>query len=305
MRRALDNLDVAKPEGIAPGPEVLHNDFGWDDDTDGDLMLSDERVFMPASETDDASPDDRQLPTVEDIVGSRPQRVVLQMKIVGGKVQALPAFKPRTADEKEALGEMSTLIENAFNSAQAKFAGGDWNQLLGLQPASPARRLFLLARVEVDGKEKAAIAKNWSLQRYGKFAAFPDGTPFNIQLLLPDMRGRGKGGSQENAFDGLPDAIKLITYCSVLRDERSELLRDANGKALSDADFIGEILNRLQREGVLDDLPPAKIRTKLLRAFRVRLKRNDLADLALNRPQRARQYAALQAQAGSEKEPKS
>ncbi len=311
MRHGLDSLDVAKPEGIAPGPELLCNDFGWDDDSDGDLMLSesvdpesDEPVFLPEPEADEALPDNRQLRTISDIIGSRPQRVVLQMEIVGDKVQARPTFKPRTADEKEALGEMSKLIENAFNDARAKFSDEDWKQLLGLQPVPPGRRLFLLARIAVDPNEKKALTKNLNSQRCGKFVAFPDGTPFNIQLLLPDMRGRGKGGSQENSFDRLPDAIKLLIYCSVLRDERSGQFQDAKGKSLDDADFMHEIVKRLRQRGVLDDPPAPKEFEKLMRAFRARLKRNGLEHLALNRPQRNQQDAATQEHLDSGEESK-
>ena len=78
------------------------------------------------------------------------------------RLHARPIIEPKTADEQEALDEMSKLIEDAFNGAQDKFPDEDWKQLLGLQPASPTRRLILLARVKVDAEVKAAIAKKWS-----------------------------------------------------------------------------------------------------------------------------------------------
>jgi hypothetical protein len=165
---------------------------------------------------------------------------------------------------------------------------------------------MLLARVEVDPDQKADIGKKSNLQRCGKFAAFPDGTPFNIQLLLPDKRGRGKARSQENSFDRLPDAIKLITYCSVLRDERSGQFQDAKGKSLNDAKLIGEIVNRLEGKGVLDvkDLPAA-IRTTILRLFRVRLKRCGLEHLALKKSDRNKRYATEEDHLDSGEESKS
>jgi len=220
MREQFDNLDTPEPSGYVPGPETLPDNLGWDDDIDGDWMLeesdvsdTDDPLTAPEEEDDEALPEDEDLPTIEDVVGSRRPAIGVELVIDGnGRLHAQVIHDSKGA--VEALEAIRKLVENTFNSGKQKFDAAEWNELLGFGGASPRRRLFLLSRLVVDIKKRKSIAKGPGLSRYGKFVRLPDGAPFNIQLLLPDKRGRPRvrrtakeePGKQANSAPELSDA---------------------------------------------------------------------------------------------------
>ena len=313
VREGLDDLDRRDRLGYTAGPEQFNDDLGWDDidDADGDLMVdesdepdSHDPQWIGDEEQDVAPPEDGRLPTLEDVIGSRNPAVLIRLDRLNANM-VVGQIVRTSAEVTEALNWIRLVAQNAFNQGRQRFDDVEWEQLLGSQPASPQRRLALLARLHVDRAVQARIAQDHSLPRYDKFAVLPDGTAFSIQLLFRDRRGRpARTGTEsgEHGFDQLPEAIKFDVYRSVLDDERAGRLRDEKGKALQDADVFREMVKRLQEDSLLEDPPHPGRWAGTLRNYRNRfrqgrlsknLQQYDLGHLALNYRDRNRLYAEL------------
>jgi len=300
MRIGLDDLDALEPFDEGPGPELASQDLGGEDDADGDSMLVDMDDYDAdgvalLGESDAETPTESSAEVVlDELLGAQRPLVILRLQFAGEEIHAQPTLEPHTEEAAEALQTLCRFVEDVFHAGRSRLNEAQWDQLLGLRPATIGQRLLALAALRESPSESAAA--NYS-SRLGKFAALPDGTPFNLCLLLRDGRGKRTrptpGGPP--AFEDLPRARQLQLVRQILRDEATGVIPKSQGKALSDAEVFQHVLVRLEGEGLHLAVPrQAEWKDKMSR-FRESLKKDGLGDIFPKAADRDRQYARQRA----------
>jgi hypothetical protein len=215
-------------------------------------------------------------------------------------------LRPRTA---EALKGLRDFLQWRFRAGRGRFTDEEWDRLLGRGPARPTERLALLNRLATTGQEAYQGAEGYEttpndlgLEHYRhKFAALPDGTPFSLGILLSGgasgqkKRARAPDASADTAdshpFDQLSAGIRLLALTRALKRERED------GWVRADVDFR-ELLRA--EASALTGIPMEAMPTRSVTRLREFLKRNGLAQLFPNAPQRRRAQAAQPIPPGSE-----
>ena len=168
-------------------PQIGFDVDEWNNDTGDDESDSDSRT--------DADPEPP--PKLVELAGRR-SRILFRLVVSEeGELNAILCVKPRKEAAEKALEELQADVMEIFRRAQKEFTDNEWGEMIGTIQADPVRRLTLIIKAAVPGSKLFEnqngtgqhCPTDRTLSQYDKFAALPDGTPFNPRLLFPGKRG--------------------------------------------------------------------------------------------------------------------
>lgn len=255
MGDAYDEFDLDTGPDVPVGNESNAADRDFDDEQDFDLRLDTEG---DAESTFDINNDDNQhhdsRSLVHRITGQRQPKVAFRFSFVDDEITVVSLATAKDKDQEGAVNEICQTIQLVFQNAKEKLDEQSWRKLIGVEPASVAARLYLLANVQMNFGEPLAFGSQGKFKpndrtfaRYAsKFMLLPDGLTITLRLLFRE--GRGASKNTELDLRDLPDSV-LVTAV------RQTLAREAaKGKAEDDASLSFEIRSTVS-EMIGSELP--------------------------------------------------
>lgn len=290
---AFDEIDIGAGLDLPVGSEAIAADRDFDDEQDFDFRLDTEG--NEEHSLDDHCVEEQQIDVrslVHRITGQRQPKVSFRCLFVDDEITVRSLVVAQNDVQEEAVNEICQTIQRVLVDARDELDEQSWNQLIGVEPASVAARLYLLANVQMSFGEPLSFGDQGKFKpndrtfaRYAsKFMLLPDGLPVTLRLLFRE--GRGASNGTELDLRDVPDSV-LVTAV------RQTLTREAAiGEAEDDASLSFEIRATL-REMIGFELPFGTRSPREVQRVRDKFKRGGIGNELPNRVTRQRLYDRL------------